>query len=182
MQIMSWVLTDLKLWGSYRVAKALGIVEVGKKPDPSGATYKSSGKWGKAGSPKMVPVFQQMPQEADNWESEMQLNRYRVMLEERGITIGRMQVQATVRDGGLAVAFTRGIFRNTCMIPVPRLGDDEVRNYFQIKADNLAIALKDNRWDEPCNDRECWEGVRCKSYCDVARNCPKGILYMQEEK
>lgn len=27
------VLTDYKLWGSYRVARALGIVEVGKQPD-----------------------------------------------------------------------------------------------------------------------------------------------------
>ncbi len=173
------VLTDYKNWGSYRVAKALGIVEAGKKPDPGGEVYKRSGAWGKAGSPKMVSVFQRMPQEVDNWEAEMQINRYRIMLEDKDIAIKRMQIQVTVRDGGLQVATSRGIDRNTYMIPITRLDDDEVRNYFEVKSDSLTIALKDNKWDIPCNERECWDGARCRGYCDVARNCPKGLLYQQ---
>lgn len=177
----SYTLTDYKNWGSYRVAKALGIIAVGKKPDPNGAVYKSSGKWGKAGSPKMVSVFQKLVKEADNWETELQLNHYRVMLDEKGIIVSRMQVQATVRDGGLAVAMSRGIDRNTYMIPIKKLPNTDVTTYFKTKADNLTKALKDGKWDDPCNDRECWSGARCKSYCDVSRNCPKGILYQTKE-
>jgi len=171
-----YTLTDYKLWGSFKVAKALGIVEVGKQPDPSGATYKTSGRWGKAGDAKLVPVFQQMPQEADNWEAELQLNRYRIMLEERGIKINRMQLQVTVRDGGLAIAHSRGLTRNTYRIPIKMLDDGKVLSYFDDKAAKLAKALEQGSWDEPCNERECWDGVRCRDYCEVARNCPKGIL------
>ena len=174
------VLSDYKNWGSYRVAKALGIVEVGKQPDPSGATYQRSGTWGKAGSTKMVSVFQQMPQEADNWEAEYQLNRYRVMLEEQGIQIKRMQVQITVRDGGLAIAYGRGIVRNTYRIPIPKLDNQQVEDYFATKEKALLTALEQGSWSEPCNERESWEGARCKGYCEVWRYCSKGILTKPE--
>lgn len=174
------VLTDYKNWGSYRVAKCLGIVETRKQPHPTD-TYKKLGWWGKAGTPKMIPVFQRMPQEAENWEAEMQLNRYRVMLEDRGIPIKRMQVQVTVRDGGLQVARSRGVDRNTYMIPIPELENEEILSYFDDKATDLTKALADGKWDIPCDNRECWDGARCKGYCEVARNCPKGLLYQTGE-
>lgn len=169
-------LTDYKTWGSYRVAKALGIVEVGKRPDPTGATYKSSGSWGKAGSPKMVTIFQQTPSKADNWEAEMQLNRYRIMMEARGIPISKMRVHVIVRDGGLAVSRSRGVERNTYIVPVKRLSDNMVYDYFQGKAGELNQALSDGKWDMPCNNRECWDSVRCREYCEVATYCSKGLL------
>ncbi len=169
------ILSDYKNWGSFRVAKALGIVETGKAPHPT-ETYKKSGYWGKAGTPKMVPVFQRMPQEADNWEAEMQLNRYRVMLEDRGVPIKKMRVQVTVRDGGLAVARSRGIERNTCMIAIPEIDNEEILEYFDSKATDLTKALADGKWDIPCDEKENWQGVRCSRFCDVARNCPKGLL------
>lgn len=177
-----WTLTDYKTWGSYRVAKCLGLVEAGKKPDPSGATYKTSGKWGAAGSPKMVSVFQRMPQQADNWETELQLNRYRIMLEDRGLKIGRMQIQITVRDGGLAIASSRGLERNTYMVPVKRWDNDIVDAYFTKKGTDLKVALQLGAWHEPCDNHECWDGNRCKGYCEVNLYCVKGLLYQQEGK
>jgi len=170
-----YVLTDYKLWGSFKVAKALGVVAVGKQPDPSGERYKVTGKWGKAGTPKMVPAFAHIPEEANNWEVELQLNRYRIMLEELGVSIKRMQVQATVRDGGLAIAYSRGVMRNIYRIPVLRLEDDTVRSYFTMKEQDLSYALE-HGWSIPCDDAESWEGLRCKRYCDVALYCPKGKL------
>jgi len=172
-----WTLTDYKTWGSYRVAKVLGIVDTGKKPDPSGEVYKRSGAWGKAGSPKMVTVFQQMLQEADNFDTELQLNRYRIMLEERGLQINTMQIQITVRDGGLAVARSRGIEKNMYMVPVERLDDDKVIGYFKHKADALKVALEKNEWNQPCDDRECWDGRRCEDWCEVWMYCSKGMLH-----
>ena len=177
----TWTLTDYKTWGSYRVAKVLGIVETGKKPDPSGAVYQKSGKWGKAGSPKMVTVFQQMPQQADNMDTELQLNRYRVMVKDKfSVDITKLWVQITVRDGGLAVARSRGIERNTYMVPVKILDDDVVHTYFNRKNKDLVAALTTKRWTLPCDNHECWDGVRCESYCEVAIYCPKGILHQKE--
>lgn len=178
----SYNLTDYKLWGSYRVARALGLVEVGKKPDPSGAVYKSSGKWGQAGTPKMITVFQPMPQEVDLFNEELQLNRYRIMLEELGITISKMQLQVTVRDGGLAIASSRGVVRNIYKIPIKKLDDNIIKEYFAGKADDLGVALTNGQWEVPCNDKESWEGKRCENYCEVARYCVKGILYQKETK
>lgn len=170
------VLTDYKLWGSFRVAKALGVVEAGKIPDPSGAVYKSSGKWGKAGDPKMVSWFRQDPDKADNWEAELQLNRYRIMLEDLGLKIYRMQLQVTVRDGGLFISEQRGIFRNTYRIPIQRLPDTWVVGFFHTQAERLALALDQNSWSTPCSEKESWDGIRCKNFCDVANYCPKGQL------
>jgi len=171
------VLSDYKLWGSFKVAKALGIVDVGKQPDPSGAVYKSSGKWGKAGDPKMVSVFQAMPQEADNWEAEYQQNNYCNKLEDVGVNLKRMQLQVTVRDGGTSIAYSRGIIKNTYRIPIPRLDRDVIDEYFGHKEKALLTALEQGSWDEPCNNAESWEGRRCdKKYCEVWHYCPKGIL------
>ena len=169
------VLTDYKLWGSYRVAKALGVTKVGTKPDPSGAVYKTTSKWGKAGEPKMVNIFTQIPANADNWEVEYQLNRYRVMLEELGVKVTRLQLQVTVRDGGLAIATSRGLDRNTYRIPIKLLPNQEVIDYFALKAENLNKALIYG-WTEPCTPAECWDGNRCSGYCDVSMFCPRGQL------
>lgn len=171
-----WVLTDYKLWGSYKVAKGLGLVEIGKKPDPSGELYKISGKWGKAGTPKMVPVFQSVESEVDLKEQELQLNRYRVMLYELGVSVVRMQLQVTVRDGGLGIATSRGLDRNSYMIPVRKLDDNKVLEYFDQKSAKLKWAL-DGGSTEPCSNEECWDGTRCRDYCEVAIHCSKGLLY-----
>lgn len=168
------VLTDYKLWGSFKVAQAKGLVQTGKQPDPSGEVYRSSGKWGKAGSPKMVPIFEPDPDKADNMEAEHQLNHYRVMLKDKfGVTINRMQLQVTVRDGGTYVAKNRGVTELVYMIPIPIIDDGEIRDYFNYKQACLAFAME-HGWSEVCNDHECWGGRRCKGYCDVWMHCTKG--------
>jgi len=172
-------LTDYKTWGSFNAARALGIVDTGKIPDPSGAKYVKSGKWGKAGSIKMVPNFQWIDSAADNYEPELQLNRYRILLASRGFTIDEMRVHVIVRDGGLVTAKQRGVFRNTYMIPVQKLANDYVLEYFRIKQANLQKAMNWGEWDTPCDDRESWGGNRCKNYCPVNKYCEKGRQYAQ---
>ena len=169
------VLTDYKLWGSFHIVRALGIVEVGKKPDPSGAVYQRSGAWGKAGCSKMIPVFEQIPNNVDIWETELQLNRYRVMLKQLGIKIVKLQVQATVRDGGLGIATSRGVLENIYKIPIKFLPDDSIVEYFTHKDNCLKEALE-NGWNEPCGAKESWEGNKCAEYCDVWSFCSKGRL------
>lgn len=185
MDLLEWegsdlVLTDYKWWGSYKVAKALGLVEVGKQPDPSGEVYKTNSKYGKAGSPKMVSVFAPDPSRVDNWEAEFQLNNYRVkatpLLEKVGLKIARMQLQITVRDGGLYVALDRGIVKRVYMIDIPEVPDEVVIGYFIFKQECLAQALDQGSWDLPCTVKESWEGNKCEDWCEVWEHCSKGRL------
>jgi len=155
-----WTLTDYKTWGSYRMVRALGMVKDGKGKDAT---------------------FRIHPNTVDLEESELQLNRYRVMLEGHGLKIGRMQLQVTVRDGGLQIARTRNITKNIYLIPIKRLDDEDVISYFFQKESKLIEALEKYKHDplylpEPCNDSECWNGARCRGYCEVVQSCPKGIM------
>jgi hypothetical protein len=176
-----WTLTDYKLWGSFKIAKATGIVQGDKIPSQT-EVYKTSGKWGKAGSPKMINTFRIDPARKNNWEAELQLNRYRVMLNQRaGIKVGIMRLQVTARDGGLGIASSRGITHNTWMIPIPVLPDDAIEIYFDNKQKDLAYAIK-NGWTIPCNTEETWEGRRCNGYCDVSHYCPQGTVIQQDNE
>ena len=171
------VLTDYKRWGSYRVVKALGIVKVGEQPDPSGAVYKTDSKYGKKGEPKMIPIWGRDESKVDIWEAQLQLNRYRVMLKRLiKLIIKRMQLQIEVRDGGLVVAYNRGIYRNCYMIDIPEIPDLIVEGYFSEKDKALHTALDQGHWELPCSVKESWEGARCEGWCDVWMYCPKGRL------
>ncbi len=175
------ILTDRKMWGSFKVAKALGLEEVGKKPDPKGTVYKTTTKYGKAGEPKMVPLWHKNPDKADTWEANLQLNRYRVMLKELGVNIDRLQLEVVVRDGGLYIAKDRGVDRNIYKIPIPIMPDEEVVDYFDYKEDCLLKALADREWERSCNEQESWEGNRCKGYCEVWEHCPRGRMMYELE-
>ena len=138
--------------------------------------YKRAGVWGAKGTPKMVKVFQIMPDRADNYDAELQLNRYRVMLKDQGINISKLRIHVIVRDGGLAVARSRGIERNTYMVQVRILDDEEVKDFFDSKAKDLQQALTDGKCTIPCDNRECWDGKKCRDYCEVSLYCPKGLI------
>lgn len=150
-----WKLWDLKVWGSYRVAKALGISKVeGSKP----------------------ARFVTNPEQAEHWEEDMQLNRYRILLMGRGVAVSDMTLQVIVRDGDTYMATGRGVTEKFYKIAIPRLDDAEVASYFASKYFRLLESLEGKREPDLCDDRECWQGRRCVDYCDVAEWCPKGQM------
>ena len=171
--VEAYLLTDYKTWGSFKVARALGLVE-SKVPDPSGAVYRKSGSWGKAGTPKMVSIWTPNPEGADLFNEEMQLNNYRILVEECGFPVPRIQLQVTVRDGGTFIATDRGVDRKIYTIPIRRVADEEVKSYFEAKRQALLKALEAKMMPPPCSDYERWEGRRCKGFCDVAKFCSEG--------
>jgi hypothetical protein len=174
-----YVLTDYKTFGSYRVAKMLGMRK--RQEQHPTEVYRSSGRWGAAGSPKKVNVFYRDENFVDMWEEELQLNGYRLLLQEQGYPISRMQIQVTVRDGGLQVARERGITEAIYVVDVKRLPDEQVFNIFEGKRQQLEQAMLLGKWDVPCNDRESWEGRRCQDYCEVAECCSKGKIELQKK-
>jgi len=174
-------LWDYKNIGSFKVAKAMGIVSIGTKDDPSGAVYKSSGKWGKAGTPKQVKVFGQDPAQAEMDDYTLQLNHYRTKIEALSFPVSKMIIQATVRDYGLATATSRGVTSQFYLMPVKRMDDSEVLDYFQNKSYALLSALESGSMPAPCSERERWDGRKCQGYCDVVSFCPEGLAIKNGE-
>lgn len=171
------ILYDYKTSGSFKVAKAVGIVSR-KERDPSGALYQKAGSYKvkgivtkfKKGDPKMINVYEADPAKADMQDWVLQLNRYRLFLEIAGFTVKEMKVQATVRDGGIQAATQRGLDRNIYLIPVPRMQDEDVQNYFNGKSQALHEALSSG-YVSKCSNEESWSGRRCDGFCEVAEAC-----------
>lgn len=183
------VLTDYKTSGSYKVRKALGLVA--EKRDHPTEVYRSSGAWGKKGTPKQVTIW--VPKdEPDYFEWMMQLNKYRQMLEKEGFKINKLQIQVIIRDGNTIAAEQNGIPRdgdNIQLIPIPIVPDDEMDAYFDKRRDELIEAMSDlptdsdldpasdgstlrrSRIPRMCDDSETWGGTRCRYYCPVKEYC-----------
>lgn len=100
---------------------------------------------------------------------QLQLNNYRLMAEALGFDVSEMFIQATVRDGGTMVARSKKVFDRLYLIPVPKLEDDEVREYFLSQSYDLIKAVKDDVMPPKCPDT--WDGRRCANYCDVKEFC-----------
>jgi len=170
----AYELWDYKTSGSFKVAKALGLV--GRKvPDPTGEVYKTSGKWGKAGSIKMITQYERDLLAVDMWDWEFQLNHYRIKIEAIGFPVSKMKIQATVRDGGTMVAEGRGIDQNIFVIPVARYDDRLITDYFAQKREALLSALESKQLPPPCDAKETWDGRRCEAFCDVWQFCDVGV-------
>jgi hypothetical protein len=150
-------LIDYKLVGAYAVAKALGIRKVnGEAADP----------------------------DAREWE--LQLNRYRLLVEKDSILaplfpISRLIIQATVRDSGLRQINELKLPRRMPMIPIRKLPDDEVLEYFANKDYLLHHHLEINTMPPICNPLENWNFRRCRAYCSLASFCPEGAKIKRVE-
>jgi len=167
----SKALIDYKNTGSYKASQVLGM-EFYLEDDPSGAIYKRSGRWGKAGTPKKVKRYFQNPEKADMGDWALQINMYRFMIESTGKQVEKMYVQMTVRDGGLIAARDRGIERNIYLVEVPKIHNDHLLDFFKEKRDRLLEALESKTVPTKCNDKETWDGVKCQRFCDVRHLCP----------
>lgn len=164
----AYVLTDYKTWGAFKVAKTFGIVVVNEYKE----TYKD-----KAGRERTRTIKEraEIPERGDWFDVSMQLGRYAYTVAEKAnIPIARIQVQVTVRDGGLKSAQYYGVTDNMYMREVPMPPKQEVDDYFTWKQERLQAAL--GGVDEPdmCTEDECWDGIRCARFCEVATFCPKG--------
>lgn len=167
---------DYKTWGSYAVAKNMGIVAI---------------KTGKGKTSNITRKYD--PGKVDNFDIAMQMNGYRIELEKLDIHIRDMFVQAIVRDGNTYTAKSRAITESVSKVPVNRLDDDYVSRYFSLKGEALMRAIE--TWQrrvelgdefhtmpgdtEPiiCSKEENWQEFKCKQYCSVAYACPVGRKY-----
>lgn len=170
-EIGFYVLHDYKTWGSFKLAKALGIAEDKENPklDKNGnpSTYRSGRRKG-----EIIYQLSEGVKPPDMYDTELQLNRYRIVIETKGYPISRMYVFAIARDGGTYIAKSRGVDTNTRLISVKRLPDKEVLDFYAKLQADCDHAFKTGM-SRICNEFETWGGRRCESddYCPVRYYC-----------
>jgi hypothetical protein len=164
-----YVLSDYKTWGSFKVAKAKGIFTVDEPIFENGQpVLLKSGK--NKGQPKTKKVIKIDPGKVDLFDVEYQINRYRIFFEKAGFPISKMHVQVITRDGNTYMAANRGIDKNIYIIPIKRLPDSVVLDFYAYLQKEVDNAF---HWDHTrlCNAWEAWDYRRCDSYCEVADHC-----------
>jgi hypothetical protein len=103
------------------------------------------------------------PATIDLRAEELQLNRYRIFFEQYGFPVSRMQIQVVSRDGGTYIAKNRGIERNLYIIPIKRLLNKDVFDFYRELNDEVLAAFNDG-YIRKCNAWECWDRRRCDGF------------------
>ncbi|MBP2664658.1 MAG: Uncharacterized protein H6Q71_2606 [Firmicutes bacterium] len=161
------VLGDIKVTSSYKIMRALGRYKVDV---PTGEVYKTGLKKGQEKYKK-------------DWRDDgvrgildwaIQLNCYRILLEQQGLAVNKMVIQALCRDNSLRIANERGINQAIYLIPVNRISDRWINRYVQYKAAALAQALENKTMPPICKAKERWNNRKCLDYCQVSDFCPYG--------
>lgn len=173
-----WWMIDHKTTGSYKVAKALGIVK------------KEEIQYGEDGAPlkhkngKVVKKrWFERSGEPDMEDWIMQLNMYRIKFEEMlKEKIYRIKIFCITRDGNTFSAKNRGVVNEFEYIDVPRRDDVEVLAFYDKKRKALLKAFDTGTVPPECTPVECWDGNKCK-LCEVAEECAKhGRSYIIPEE
>ena len=158
-------LGDLKVTSSYKLMRALGIYKVDV---PTGEVYKTGMR---KGQPKFRKEFR-YDGVKDTFDWTIQLNYYRLLLEKTGYEVKRMVVQAICRDSNLRTASERGITKPVYLIPINRLSDHWLEEYFHRKALALSNAILNGRLPPVCKPKERWGDRKCQGYCATRMHCP----------
>lgn len=157
-------LLDYKVTSSYKAMLALGYY---REDVPTGDVYKSGLK---KGQPKMKKVWR-----TDGvkklYEWAVQVNAYRLLLEEHNFPVDDMYIQVYVRDYSLRMASERNITQPMYLLHINRISDQWLYRYFSAKKALLDAALKSNTVPGFCSSRESWNGRKCAEYCDVYHEC-----------
>lgn len=173
----AWILYDYKFLGSFAVADMLrNYIQTRPVTGEDGKPYiLSRGKSkGEIKLERYVDANHSLIMDG-MCDISLQINRYRRLLERDGKNIKRMMCQITVRDGGTVTATQRGILDRIYMVEAPRLLDDVVDSFFELKAKKLISALENKGCDEICSAQERWnDDNKCKKYCSVWFACPHG--------
>ena len=169
------VLGDLKVTSSYKLMKALGIY---KERVPTGEVYKTGPR---KGQPKYRNELRyDGAHHVLDWA--IQLNYYRILLEQEGFPVQEMYVQAMCRDNNLRIAAERGITQSIYVIPINRISDRWILRYFHHKAEIFHECMKEKKLPPICSTKERWNDRKCEAYCDARSNCPYAQRLAREKE
>lgn len=170
------VLVDNKTYGSYAVAKTLGLTETLVED----GVYKSSraGKYQK-GDKKFKKVYVEGGIHK-RFDLMVQLNDYRMKLEKHGMPVTKMLCEIIVRDGGTFIAQSRGVTQRALLVVINKISDIWISRYMCRKAELLHKALASNILPPVCKPRERWydkktcRSGKCARFCAVRYHCDFG--------
>ena len=160
------ILMDYKVTSSYKAMIALGYY---REDVPTGEVYKTGLK---KGQPKTKKVWR-TDGVRQLYEWAVQVNAYRLLLEEHNFPVDDMYIQMYVRDYSVRMASERNIDRPMYLLKINRVSDSWLYLYFAMKKAALDEALKNGVTPGFCRHRENWNGRKCKDYCDVYEECRK---------
>ena len=169
------VLGDLKVTSSYKLMRALGIYKVDVD---TGEVYKSGLR---KGQPRFRKEFR-YDGVRDVLDWTIQLNYYRMLLEDAGFTVKKMIIQAICRDSNLKTAAERSIDRTAYLIPINKISDHWLKSYFSQKAVALNLALLEKKLPPVCKPRERWNDKKCEKYCAASEHCPYAKRLLLEKE
>lgn len=168
-------LGDYKITSSYKLMRALGYYKVDV---PTGEVYKTGIKKGQ-------------PKTKKEWRTDgvryildwaIQVNYYRILLEQRGFKVESMKIQAFCRDFSLRIAEERNIRKQVYIININKISDYWIKLYMETKAKRLKEALDEGCLPHICTSKERWNDRKCKEYCVVVENCPYGRMFRASMK
>ncbi|WP_094607195.1 hypothetical protein SPSIL_057980 [Sporomusa silvacetica DSM 10669] len=161
------VLGDIKVTSSYKIMKALGKYKVNV---PTSEVYKTGLK---KGEPKYKKEWRDDGVKGIiDWA--IQLNYYRILLEQQGLAVNKIVIQAMCRDNSLRIANERGIDQAIYLISVNRISNRWIIRYMQHKATALQQALHSGNMPSICTAKERWHNRKCLDYCQVSEHCSYG--------
>lgn len=181
-----YILYDYKTSGSFKVALALGLEKSEEDLlDDAGnpILYKTGAK---KGQPKTKQIWTEHREKAlpEILDWSYQLNRYRIAVEEHGYPISHMIVQCIPRDGNTFIAKNRGVEDNVILVEIPRIDDKVILDHYANLQAEIEEAFK-TATPRICNEKECWNGRKCKGYCPVSKQCAamekEGAIFRMEE-
>lgn len=167
-------LIDHKVVGSFKIAKALGVVKVRENVLDANGNQEYFKSGAKKGQPKTRNAYVLDVKQADRKDWTLQLNYYRIMVERTlGYKIARLKIHAIVRDGNTMAAKSYMVNDKDYYFDIDILPDDTVLAYFNHKKQMLLDALDGHIVPPPCSPSECWDGRKCKSddYCPMRQAC-----------
>lgn len=160
------VLLDYKVTSSYKAYLAMGYYKV---DEPTGDVYKSGVK---KGMPKMRKVLK-----ADGVRKilpwAIQVNAYRMLLEEHNFRVDEMYIQLYVRDYSLRISAERNINKPIYLLKVNKISDEYLKRYFGMKKAIMDSAMDSGVIPGLCRKSETWNGRKCENYCPVFEACKK---------
>ena len=162
------ILYDVKTYGSFKTAHLMGLV---KHKDPIIGADGEQLKY-KNGRKKFKTYFTVGRKSC--FDVAVQLNAYRIMVENIGYPVKDMQVEIFTRDSGTFSARDRGITTNMQLVKINKISDKWIQRFFLTKAKRLIEAVKTNTLPPSCSHRETWGGRKCESFCQVWKYCDKG--------
>lgn len=162
------ILYDVKTYGSFKTAKAMGLHKR-KEPVMGSDGVQLKYKNGR----KMFKTYYDIKHKSV-FDVSVQLNAYRIMVENQGYTVDTLLVEIFTRDAGTFSAKDRGIETNAQLLKLNKISDRWIQRFMLTKAKRLKEALEHNTLPPACSHRETWGGRKCQDFCAVWQFCDVG--------